>query len=151
MMNNSRPTKQAYYLELASIVLKRGTCLRRNYGAIIVRDDQIISTGYTGSSRGEINCCDVGYCPREEANIPSGERYELCKSVHAEMNAIIHAGRERCKGATIYVVGRDMKTGEILSTPPCSLCQRAIVNAGIELIVTYSEEELCQRMSMYRE
>lgn len=131
----TRPSKREYYLKIASAVLERGTCLRRNYGAVIVKDDQIVGTGYTGSPRDSVNCCDVGICKREQLNVPAGERYELCESVHAEMNAIIHAGRERCKGATIYVVGKDMKTGELISTPPCSLCRRAIINAGIAFVV----------------
>lgn len=131
----NRPTKKDYYLHIASTILERGTCLRRNYGAVIVKDDQIVGTGYTGSPRGEANCCDRSICEREHLQVAPGERYELCRSVHAEMNAIISAGRTQCKGATIYVVGKDMKTGEPLSTPPCSLCQRVIINAGIESIV----------------
>lgn len=130
-----RPDRDTYYLEIASVVAKRGTCLRRNYGAVIVHNDQIVGTGYTGAPRGEENCCDLTLCKREELNIPSGERYELCRSVHAEMNAIINAGRERCKGATIYVVGWDMKTGERLSVYPCALCRRVIKNAGIHTVV----------------
>jgi len=131
----NRPTKEEYYLDLASVILKRGTCLRRNYGAVIVNNDQIVGTGYTGSPRGEKNCCELEICEREQLHIPSGERYELCKSVHAEMNAILSAGRERTIGATIYVVGKDIKTNEIISTRPCLLCNRIIKNAGIEYIV----------------
>lgn len=130
-----RPDKKEYYLKIASIVLERGTCLRRNYGAVIVKDDQIVATGYTGAPRGVANCCDRGTCKRAELAIPSGERYELCESVHAEMNAIIHAGRERCIGATIYVVGKDMSTGNLISTPPCDMCSRAIINAGIKSVI----------------
>lgn len=136
----NRPNKNNYYLKIASVVLERGTCLRRNYGAVIVKDDQIVGTGYTGSPRGSVNCCDTGKCKRETLSIPSGERYELCESIHAELNAIIHAGRERCKDATIYVVGKDMKTGELISTPPCLMCQRAIVNAGIQFVVIPAKE-----------
>lgn len=136
-----RPNKDDYYLEIASVVLKRGTCLRRNYGAVIVKDDQIVGTGYTGAPRGEPNCCDIGFCEREKQDVPTGERYELCKSIHAELNAIIHAGRERCKDATIYVVGKDMKEGILISTPPCLMCQRAIINAGIARIVIPSNKE----------
>lgn len=135
-----RMSKQDYYLAIAAIVLERGTCLRRNYGAVIVADDQIVGTGYTGAPRGSVNCCEVGECKRETLNIPSGERYELCESVHAELNAIIHAGRERCKDATIYVVGKDMKTGELIATPPCLMCQRAIINAGIKAVVIPTKE-----------
>jgi len=134
-----RPSKDDYYLEIASVVAKRGTCLRRNYGAVIVNKDQIVSTGYTGAPRGILNCCDAGFCKRQKANVPAGERYELCESVHAEMNAAISAGRERCIGATIYVVGRDTETDTLLSTLPCLLCSRVIVNAGIETVVTLTE------------
>ena len=135
-----RPTKTEYYLKIASIVLERGTCLRRNYGAVVVLNDQIVATGYTGAPRGNENCCDRGICTREHLQVAPGERYELCESVHAEMNAIIHAGRERCIDATIYVVGRDMKTGDLLSTYPCSLCTRVIRNAGIKKVVTLEGE-----------
>jgi dCMP deaminase len=128
-------SKRDYYLSIAAAVLERGTCLRRNYGAVIVKDDQIVGTGYTGSPRGSLNCCDMGSCTRDRLKIAAGERYELCESVHAELNAIISAGRERCIGATIYVVGKDMKTGELISTHPCPMCSRAITNAGISFVV----------------
>ncbi len=144
----TRISKHDYYLKIASVVLERGTCLRRNYGAVIVLNDQIVSTGYTGAPRGTDNCCDLGTCKRTQMNIPAGERYELCESVHAEMNAIIHAGRERCLGATMYLVGQDMQTREFLSTPPCPLCQRVITNAGIAMVYTFlTKEHLeCQTM-----
>ena len=99
-----RIDKINYYLDIAETVLERGTCLRRNFGAIIVNNDQIVSTGYTGAPRGRKNCCDLGFCIRQERNIPRGERYELCRSVHAEANAIIHASREQMIGATLYLV-----------------------------------------------
>lgn len=135
----NRPTKEEYYIEIASIILKRGTCLRRNYGAVIVNNDQIVGTGYTGSPRGSENCCDKGTCLREQLSISPGERYELCQSVHAEMNAVISAGRERTIGATIYVVGKDMKTGKVIGTPPCDLCYRVCKNAGISTIIIPNE------------
>lgn len=131
----NRITKHEYYLNIAAEILKRGTCLRRNYGAVIVNNDQIVGTGYTGSPRGEDNCCDVGVCERDRLQIKPGERYELCKSVHAEMNAIISAGRERTIGATIYIVGHDMKTDKMIATKPCLLCHRMIKNAGIKEII----------------
>lgn len=137
----TRISKHDYYLKIASIVLERGTCLRRNYGAVIVLNEQIVSTGYTGAPRGAKNCCDLGICKRTELNVPAGERYELCESVHAEMNAIIHAGRGHCLGATMYLVGRDMQTGVLLSTPPCALCQRVIANAGIDKVYTIVTKE----------
>jgi len=131
-----RPEKAEYYLNIAKEVLKRGTCLRRNYGAVIVNNDEIVGTGYTGSPRGTQNCCDVGICQREELNIPSGERYELCRSIHAEMNAVIHAGRYNCIGATLYITGMEYKTEKLVaSTEPCALCRRVIINAGIATVI----------------
>ncbi|HBG16427.1 MAG TPA: cytidine deaminase [Firmicutes bacterium] len=132
-----RPDKDHYYLDIASVVAKRSTCLRRHFGAIIVKDDQIISTGYVGAPRGSVNCIDLHDCPREKAGIPSGERYELCRSVHAEMNAIIHASRQEMIGATLYLACLNPDTGERVSgVRPCKLCTRMIINAGIELVVT---------------
>ena len=139
---DSRTSKQNYYLDIADSVLERSTCLRRKYGAIIVRNDEIISTGYNGAPRGRRNCSDLGYCTRESLKIPSGERYELCRSVHAEANAIISAPRRDMIGATIYLVGRDAKTGELLSDAmSCSMCKRQIINAGIEKIVIRIDEK----------
>ncbi|MBQ8003475.1 MAG: cytidine deaminase [Oscillospiraceae bacterium] len=131
-----RRDKFNYYLDIAETVLERGTCLRRNYGAIIVRNDSIISTGYVGAPRGRANCCDLGYCRREQLKIPRGERYELCRSVHAEANAIIAASRSEMLGATLYLVGRDMQTGELIpNASSCAMCKRMIINAGIERVV----------------
>ena len=129
---DSRTSKQNYYLDIADAVLERSTCLRRKYGAIIVRNDEIISTG---APRGRRNCSDLGGCMREKLGIPSGERYELCRSVHAEANAIISASRRDMIGATIYLVGRSAKTGELLSDAmSCSMCKRQIINAGISRV-----------------
>ena len=128
---DNRTSKQNYYLDIADAVLERSTCLRRKYGAIIVRNDEIISTGYNGAPRGRRNCSDLGCCTRESLHIPSGERYELCRSVHAEANAIISASRRDMIGATIYLVGRDARTNELLSDAmSCSMCKRQIINAG---------------------
>ena len=133
---DSRTSKQNYYLDIADSVLERSTCLRRKYGAIIVRNDEIISTGYNGAPRGRRNCSDLGRCTRESLNIPSGERYELCRSVHAEANAIISASRRDMIGATLYLVGRDARTKELLSDAmSCSMCKRQIINAGIDRVV----------------
>ena len=138
---DNRTSKQNYYLDIADSVLERSTCLRRKYGAIIVRSDEIISTGYNGAPRGRRNCSDLGTCTRENLKIPSGERYELCRSVHAEANAIISASRRDMLGATIYLVGRDARTGELLSDAmSCSMCKRQIINAGIEKIVIRTGE-----------
>ena len=131
-----RRDKVNYYLDIAQTVAERSTCLRRQYGAIIVREDEIISTGYNGAPRGRKNCGDIGTCKREELKIPSGERYELCRSVHAEQNAIISAARRDCIGATMYLAGIDVKTGEILpDTTSCSMCRRLIINSGIKKVV----------------
>ena len=134
-----RVDKENYYLDIAETVLERGTCLRRNYGSIIVKNDEIISSGYAGAPRGRENCIDLGYCMREKLNIPRGERYELCRSVHSEANAIISAARSEMLGATLYMTGRDAKTGELLSdTTSCSMCKRLVINAGIVKIVVRS-------------
>ncbi len=127
-----RTDKSNYYLDIAETVLERGTCLRRNYGAIIVKNDAIISTGYVGAPRGRQNCIDMGVCVRETLKVPRGERYELCRSVHAEQNAIINAAREDMIGATMFLVGKDAKTGAYVENAcACSLCKRMIINAGI--------------------
>ena len=131
-----RRDKQNYYLDMAEVALERGTCIRRNFGAVIVKNDVIISTGYTGAPRGRANCIDRGVCLREQMKIPRGERYEFCRSVHAEANAIISASREEMLGATLYLVGRDMKTGEIMTDAnSCTMCKRMIINAGIRQVV----------------
>src|SRR5699024_685919 len=121
----NRRDKINYYLDIAQTVLERGTCLRRNFGAIIVKNDEIISTGYVGAPRGRKNCCDLGYCTREKLGIPRGERYELCRSVHAEANAIISASRADMIGSTLYLVGRDYATKELVKEAnPCAMCKR---------------------------
>lgn len=134
--NTPRINKIEYYLNIAQASLERSTCLRRQYGAVVVAGDEIISTGYNGAPRGRANCCDLGYCYREAHNIPSGERYELCRSVHAEANAIISAPRRDMVGATLYLTGRDAKSGEILDhVTSCSMCRRMIINSGITDII----------------
>ena len=110
-----------YYLDIAETVIERGTCLRRNFGAIIVRNDEIISTGYTGAPRGRNNCSDLGFCMRDKLNIPRGERYEMCRSVHAEANCIISASRRDMIGGTLYLAGRDAKTGELVGDANCGI------------------------------
>jgi len=135
-----RVNKEAYYLDIAEAVLQRGTCLRRNYGAIIVKNDEIVSTGYAGAPRGRKNCTTIGTCARESLGIPSGERYELCRSVHAETNAIISAARGEMLGAILYLAGRDAKTGELIDSAPCTMCQRQIINAGIVTVVSRASD-----------
>ena len=125
----NRISKENYYLDIAQTVLERATCLRRVYGAIIVKNDEIISTGYNGAPRGRRNCVDMGFCTREALKVPRGERYELCRSVHAEANTIM-------VGGTLYLVGRNAQTGEILSdATSCPMCRRHIINAGLERVV----------------
>lgn len=138
-----RIDKENYYLDIAETVLERSTCLRRCYGAIIVKNDEIVATGYNGAPRGRQNCGDLGYCTRDAMNIPSGERYELCRSVHAEANAIISAARSDIIDGTLYLAGRDAKTGELLAdATSCSMCRRLIINAGIKRVVTrYSKQQ----------
>lgn len=132
----SRIDKENYYLDIAETVLERSTCLRARYGALIVHNDEIVSTGYNGAPRGRTNCVDLGYCIRDNLNIPSGERYELCRSVHAESNAIISASRTECIGSTMFIAGKDAKTGELIDKlVPCSMCRRLIINAGIKKVV----------------
>ena len=131
-----RVSKENYYLDIAQTVLERATCLRRVYGAIIVKNDEIISTGYNGAPRGRKNCVDLGYCTREAMRVPRGERYELCRSVHAEANAIISAARRDMAGGTLYLAGRDAQTGELLGdATSCAMCRRQIINAGLARVV----------------
>ena len=131
-----RISKENYYLDIAETVLERATCLRRVYGAIIVKNDEIISTGYNGAPRGRKNCVDMGFCTREAMQVPRGQRYELCRSVHAEANAIISASRRDMIGSTLYLVGRDAQTHELLTNATsCSMCRRQVINAGIERVI----------------
>ena len=137
-----RIVKENYYLDIAETVLERSTCLRRQYGAIIVRNDEIVATGYNGAPRGRKNCSDLGYCVREQMRVPRGERYELCRSVHAEANAIISASRRDMLGATLYLVGRDAQTHELLTNATsCSMCRRQVINAGIERVIIRTGED----------
>lgn len=131
-----RRDKTNYYLDIAETVLERSTCLRRVFGAIVVKNDEIISTGYNGAPRGRVNCCDTGFCIREKLNIPKGQRYELCRSVHAEANAIISASRQKLINSVLYLACHDASTSKIDgNVEPCSMCKRLILNAGIEKVV----------------
>lgn len=130
-----RRDKVNHYLDIAQTISERGTCLRRNYGCIIVKNDEIISTGYTGSPRGRKNCIDLKVCFREKMNIPRGQMYEKSRSVHAEMNAIISAARRDMLGSTMYIVGINYDDKTIVKNAnSCSICKRLIINAGIEKI-----------------
>lgn len=136
-----RRDKINYYLDLAESTLSRGTCLRRNFGAVIVKNDEIVSTGYVGAPRGRKNCCDLKYCTREKLNVPRGERYELCRSVHAEQNAIISAKRTDMIDSTLYLVGKNYSDGEyVKNARPCALCKRMIINAGIKEVIVRNDK-----------
>ena len=137
-----RVSKHNYYLDIAETVAERCTCLRKKFGAIIVKDDVIVSTGYNGAPRGRQNCSDLNFCLRDKLNIPRGERYELCRSVHAEANAIIAAARERMLGATLYMVCVSPEDGSLVSgTSSCMMCKRLIINAGISQVIVRDTKE----------
>ena len=143
-MNNGRgphrrPSWDEYFLEIARVVAGRSTCLRRRYGAVIVKDKVIVSTGYNGAPRGATNCVDTGKCVGKELNIPAGQRYELCVAVHAEQNAIINGPPERMKDATIYITGIE-EDGSLAEGRPCLLCRRMIRNARIKEVVYYNKK-----------
>ena len=139
---SSRISKENYYLDIAQTVSERSTCLRRRFGAIIVKNDSIISTGYNGAPRGRKNCDDLGYCFREKLGIPRGERYEMCRSVHAEANAIIAAPREQMLGSTLYMVCTSPVDGAVMGgTSSCMMCKKLAINAGIERLVVRDDAE----------
>ncbi len=136
-----RRDKRNYYLDLAKMVSKRSTCLRRSYGAVIVKNDEVISTGYVGAPRGRANCSDLGYCIRAELKIPRGERYELCRSVHAEANAIISASRDKMIDSTLYLTGVEADGSYVSNSCCCSMCKRMVINAGIKEVVIRDDED----------
>ena len=142
MEKMERRDKVNYYLDLAETVAQRSTCLRRRYGAVIVKNDEVISTGYVGAPRGRANCSDLGYCLRTQLNVPRGERYELCRSVHAEANAIISGSRRDMLGSTLYLAGQEVPTGEYVKNAMCcSMCKRMVINAGIETVVVRDDKD----------
>ena len=137
-----RVDKTNYYLDIAETVLERSTCIRNNYGSVIVNNDEIVSTGYTGAPRGRKNCLDLGYCTRKAQTDLSGAGFELCRSVHSEMNAIISADRKSMIGSTLYLVGINKRNGEyVKDNYPCTLCKRMIINSGIEKVVMRDTKE----------
>ena len=149
MRTMERVTKHNYYLDIAQTVAERSTCLRKMFGAIIVKNDSIISTGYNGAPRGRKNCSDLGICMRDKLNIPRGERYELCRSVHAEANAIIAASRDQMLGATLYMVCVDPKDGALVpGTSSCMMCKRLIINAGIERVVVRDTKDVYREIDV---
>lgn len=137
-----RLDKINYYLDIAESVAKRGTCLRKNFGCIIVKNDEIISTGYTGAPRGRINCIDLGYCNKKERfpDIRHGG-YDACRSVHAEQNAMLSASRKDMIGSTMYLVGIRVDNGEYeTGANSCQMCRKMIINAGIERLIIRGEK-----------
>lgn len=139
ILNKRINKKIKMYLNLALSVAENATCIRRKYGAIIVKEDQIISTGYNGAPRGVTNCNDVNKCIRQEKNIPQGSNYELCMSVHAEQNAIISANRIDMVGSTLFLAGVDAN-GNKIDSRPCLLCTKMIINAGINSVICLNED-----------
>lgn len=134
--NNIRPNKVNYYLNIAKEVCTRATCLRRKYGAVLIKNDSIISTGYNGSPRGTANCIDLKECRREKLNIPRGQCYEMCRSLHAEQNCIINASRNDMINSDLYLYGIDVSTGDIINNlDSCQLCKKMIINAGIKRVI----------------
>jgi dCMP deaminase len=130
----SRPGWDEYFINIAKAIAARATCLRRRYGAVVTKENIIVSTGYNGAAAGVVDCLEVGKCTRMELQIPHGQRYELCHSVHAEANAIIRASADELKGATIYISGVDGDGAEC-SSGPCMMCKRMILNAGVSRVV----------------
>jgi dCMP deaminase len=131
-----RPSKDDYYLNIAKQVADRCTCFRNKGGAIIVRDDQIVSTGYIGAPRKTKDCFERGFCLRDKMNVPHGQRYELCRSVHAEMNAIINAARAGVSllGGDVYIFCYD-RDGF-----PCFMCKKMMVNAGLSRVICSTKD-----------
>lgn len=144
-----RPEWDEYFIEIAKVVASRSTCLRRKYGAVIVKDRVLISTGYNGSPRGIDNCIDLQRCIRKEQNIPSGERYELCEAVHAEQNAIINAPPERMKGAIIYIAGFE-DDNSFANGRPCKLCDRMIRNAQIKEVIFLKSDGGTEKIEVFK-
>lgn len=141
----TRPGKDEYYVNIAHAVSERSTCLRRHYGVVIVNNDEIIATGYNGNPRGMKNCCEIGVCSKEDVSHNSSpDSYNICKSVHAEMNALISARRSDTIGATLYIYGFDVDEQLALDNPvPCPICLRMIQNAGISRIVNRQGDVEC--------
>ena len=136
-----RISKDAYYYSIAAQVAQRSTCLRRQYGAVIVKNDEIVATGYNGAPRGDPNCCDEGACWRARHGIPHGEQYEKCVAVHAEANAIISAARHEMIGSTLYLAGFEGAAHTPMEDPvPCLMCARLIKNAGIATVKNQNGE-----------
>ncbi len=128
---NKLVSKIDTYLNCAEVFAYRSTCLKRKYGAVIVKDDVVVSTGYNGSPRGFENCCEIGFCPRMEQNMHQGEGYGICRAVHAEMNASLNCSRQQTLGADLYLTGINPKDNSVYKSKPCPVCARNIIQAGI--------------------
>lgn len=135
----ARISKEKYYMGVAKAVSARSTCLRRKYGAVIVNNDEIVSTGYNGSPRGEPNCCDNGYCKRI-GHAHNDGNYSECPAVHAEQNAISSASRDKMIGATLYLYGYDCELKKDIHAEPCPICTRMIKNSGIHNVVGWTDD-----------
>lgn len=128
---NKLVSKIDTYPNCAEVFAYRSTCLKRKYGAVIVKDDVVVSTGYNGSPRGFENCCEIGYCPRMEQNMHQGEGYGICRAVHAEMNALLNCSRQQTLGADLYLTGINPGDNSVYKSKPCPVCARNIIQAGI--------------------
>lgn len=129
-----RADKINYYLDIAEVVLERSTCIRRHFGAVVVNDDRVLSTGYNGSVRDAPNCCDKNHCVRNEMNYGSGVGYEYCVAVHAEQNAILNISKRDAAGSSLYLVGIDVATGNYYPIEPCHICSKLIKAIGIQKV-----------------
>jgi dCMP deaminase len=149
-MNMSRPSKDEYYLDIAKSVSRRSPCTRVKYGAIIVKNDAIVSTGYNGPIRGGVNCYEVGGCIKDILDLPHGRSYDLCPAVHAEENCVVNSARNGTSvlDGVLYLYGIDPKTGKTVYSEPCDRCKRAIINAGIRMVVTIKEDGSIQRFNV---
>lgn len=139
-----RISKINTYLNVAETFAYRSTCIKRKYGAVVVKDDTVISTGYNGSPRGLENCCDIGICPRIELGMHQGEGYGICRAVHAEQNALLNCSKEQTMGADLYLAGVNPEDNTVHKAKPCPLCARLIIQAGIKNVfmrIGESEEE----------
>lgn len=132
--SGERISKIDTYLNCAEVFAYRSTCIKRKYGAVIVKDDVIISTGYNGAPRGFENCCDIGICPRMERDMHQGEGYGICRAIHAEANALLNCSRQQTLGADLYLVGVN-PDNSIHKAKPCPLCARMIIQAGIQRVI----------------
>jgi len=131
----TKRVKDEYFLDMAEVCARQGTCLRRRFGAVLVDDDnRVISTGYNGAPCDQMDCLEFGTCWREENNIPSGSNYEKCRSIHAEQNALLYAG-QRAHDSTMYLVGIDAITGNLVDAYSCFLCVKMMLNAGVLTLV----------------